>query len=229
MTKSIAVIGLGDFGGKLALFLTERDIEVCGIDDSPERVQEYSEKLDSCIRMNTTDEDAIREHNFAEYDAVVVCIGSNFEAAVLTCSLLKAQNIKRLIARATSPTRRLILRTLGVDKIVMPVEEAALSLAVTLSTESAISTIRLSDDFLIVDIKAPKNFIKIPVIECGIKTKYDLSIVTVKKVKTHILTGEEYEEMLGIPSAMYRFEENDILVIFGHKKNIERFVELTQE
>ena len=58
--KTIAVIGLGQFGGTVAKMLASMDHEVLGVDIDPEVVQKISPFITHAIVADTTDEEAIK-------------------------------------------------------------------------------------------------------------------------------------------------------------------------
>ena len=85
---SVAVIGLGRFGGSLALELEEQGTEVLGIDSNEEIVQSYNGLLTHVVRADSTKEAVLRQLSVHEFDRVVVGIGTDLEASILTTSRL---------------------------------------------------------------------------------------------------------------------------------------------
>ena len=84
---SVAVIGLGRFGGSLALELEAQGTEVLGIDSSEEIVQSYNGRLTHVVRADSTREEVLRQLSVHEFDRAVVGIGSDLEASILTTEL----------------------------------------------------------------------------------------------------------------------------------------------
>lgn len=82
------VIGLGRFGAALALELVEQDIEVLGIDRRPKIVQDLAPNLTHVVVADSTDEQALRQLPVHEFDRVVIGIGNDVEASILTASLV---------------------------------------------------------------------------------------------------------------------------------------------
>ena len=60
MSDAVAVIGLGRFGGALALELMRNETDVLGIDHDQATVQRFNGKLTSVVRADATDEDVLR-------------------------------------------------------------------------------------------------------------------------------------------------------------------------
>ena len=120
---TVAVIGLGRFGASVALELMSIDADVFGIDVDEELVQRYDGQLTRVVRADTTDEKALQELSLEEFDRVVVAIGSNLEASILTCSLLLELGVESVWAKATSHAHGRILSQLGVHHVVYPETE----------------------------------------------------------------------------------------------------------
>ena len=81
--KTIAVIGLGQFGGTVAKMLASMDHEVLGVDIDPEVVQKISPFITHAIVADTTDEEAIKELALSQFDMVIVAIGGNLQANLI--------------------------------------------------------------------------------------------------------------------------------------------------
>ncbi len=122
-TDLVAVIGLGRFGSAVALELMSIGADVFGIDADEEQVQRFDGQLTHVVRADTTDELALRELSVADYDRVVVAIGSNLESSILTCSLLLELGAQDIWAKATSTAHGRILSQLGVHHVVYPETE----------------------------------------------------------------------------------------------------------
>jgi trk system potassium uptake protein len=84
----VAVIGLGRFGRALALELESGGTEVLGIDANSELVQSLSGQLTHLVVADSTKEEALRQLSVHEFEQVVVGIGSDIEASILTTSLV---------------------------------------------------------------------------------------------------------------------------------------------
>lgn len=87
--KTIAVIGLGRFGTTIAKMLASMNHEVLGVDINPDIVQKISSYLTHAIVADTTDEEAIKALALSQFDMVIVAIGGNIQANLMTSMLLK--------------------------------------------------------------------------------------------------------------------------------------------
>ncbi|MBP1658485.1 MAG: TrkA-N domain protein, partial [Bacteroidetes bacterium] len=72
MARRFAIIGLGHFGSSLAAALSSRDAEVLAIDNSIERLDDVKDHVAHTIRLDATEERALRGLGLQEMDGVVV-------------------------------------------------------------------------------------------------------------------------------------------------------------
>ena len=116
----VAVIGLGRFGSALALELQALGHEVLGIDLDTELVQQYAPLLTRTVTADSTSPDAMRELGVDTFERVVVAIGVDLEANILTVSMLKEISKAEVWAKAMSDSHGRILKQLGVDHVIFP-------------------------------------------------------------------------------------------------------------
>ena len=120
-----AVIGLGRFGRNVALTLEQNGHQVLGIDENEELVQELAPYLTQAVILDSTSMEALKAVDIMSFDTVVVAIGTDFEANILTTVLLKELGVNRVICKAPTLQQEKILQRLGADEVVMPERESA--------------------------------------------------------------------------------------------------------
>src|SRR5690554_6436002 len=96
------IFGLGHFGYDLESILKIMEHEVLGIDKSIDRVEAFKEDISHTICMDATDQIAMNGLPLKDADAVIVAIGEDEGASIMTIAMLKKLKIKKLIGRATS-------------------------------------------------------------------------------------------------------------------------------
>ena len=117
---SVAVIGLGRFGSSLALELMAGGTDVLGIDVDEDLVQALNGQLTQVVRADSTKEEALRQLAVDEFDRVVVAIGDDISASILTCSVLLSLKIPVIWAKVGDDRHGLILEQLGVHHVIYP-------------------------------------------------------------------------------------------------------------
>ncbi len=229
MNKKFAVIGLGDFGLSVALSLAEKGAEVIAIDRDMEIIEDIKDKVTYAVRMDSTDEKALRSLGVDKVDAVIISMGTNFEDTILTSVLLLQMKVKKVIARATSKIHEKILTKLGVDQVISPDFEIANKVANTLMSDDILDFISIGEEYSIFQIRAPKAFVGKSLQEIDLRIRYNLNLITIKREYkvTDEATGEELtkQRIYGVPTSTTIVEENDILVLFGKEKDIKKIID----
>ncbi len=225
-----AVIGCGKFGRAIARKLAGKGAEVIGIDNNENNVEKLQEEIALCICMDATDKKALAAQNITDVDGVVVAIGENFEALLLSTVYLQELGAKRIIARANDDHQRRILEQLGVEEILSPEDEVGNVMAEKLMHPSVVSILQLPENYEIAEIKAPKGIQNRSLSDIRLRDKYKLNLVTIEREVEKTIKGETVtdQHIIGIPTPDTVIEPTDTIVLFGMTKDIERFIEINQ-
>lgn len=221
------IFGLGHFGYALASRLTSMGHEVLGIDKNMDRVEAFKEDISHTICMDSTDQIAVSGLPLKDADAVVVSIGEDEGASIMTIALLKKLKVKKLIGRATSPLQKTVLEAMGIKEFVDPETETAERLANTLDIKGVIDSFQISEKYRIMEIAVPDRYVGQSIAEADLKVKYRVSLLTI------IRNGEEENSLgvsisernvLGVLPPDFVMEAGDVLVLFGELKDIEKLM-----
>lgn len=222
------IIGLGNFGGNLSIALTEDGHEVFGVDKNPAKVEVIQRKIEHVIGLDTSDEASLIHLPLNDTDIVVVAIGENVGASITTTALIKKHFSGRILARSLTPVHKTVLEAMGIVEIIEPEAEYAHDLANRLMVKGALKSMNLHDEFEIVEVKIPPKIVGKTLGDIDIKNKYKAHIVTViKQIESKNFLGNTIMErkVFGILHSIYCFEASDLLLVFGHKANIDKFIE----
>lgn len=225
-----AVIGVGRYGHTIAKRLAEKGAQVFAFDPSEEKIEKIKDDVAFAVALDATDRRALEAQKITEVDAVVVAIGENFEATILTCVHLMDMGVKRLIARASGLQQRLILEKIGVQEILTPEEEVADAVRETLINPNIVSFLQLPDEHEIAEVIAPRGVIGRTVNDVSFRSSYEMTLITIKRVYAMTKKGEEHKELhvIGVPKNETVIQEEDTLVVFGTAKSVERFIDINQ-
>ena len=127
--RTFAVIGLGRFGSAMATTLSQLGHEVIGIDGDDDRVTALADQVSHTVKLDATDERALRAAGIKDVDVAVVSIGENIESSLLVVTLVKELGIANIVAKAVTPLHGRILEKLGVTRVVFPEREMAVRVA----------------------------------------------------------------------------------------------------
>ena len=87
LTNGVAVIGLGRFGQSLALELMEHGEDVLGIDTDPRIVADLAGRLTHVVEADSTNQAAMRQLSVHEFSRVVIGMGNDLEASILSAGV----------------------------------------------------------------------------------------------------------------------------------------------
>lgn len=211
-----AVIGLGRFGMKLARNLAASGAEVIAIDRNRQLVEELQEDVTVAVRLDSTDEAALRSQGIADVPVAVVGIGEDFESSALTTSVLKAIGVPRVITRAQSEARGRILRRIGADEIVYPEGESAERWAARLVMPRLEKLLELSGDDALAQVRAPKSFIGQTPQSLRLRQQHGVTLVSIRRAAEN----NPSEILSTIPHADTTIQSGDELIVVGSKPAI---------
>ena len=120
MQAKIIVIGLGNFGGNLAIALTKDGHEVFGVDKLASKVDAIHHKVQHAVGLDMTDELSIQYLPLEDADIVVIAIGENVGDSVTSTALIKKNFSGRIIVRSLNPIHTTILEAMEIGEIVDP-------------------------------------------------------------------------------------------------------------
>ena len=212
MAKSYAVLGLGKFGYHVAQGLVESGESVILCDNVEANFADLRDKVEQIYVLDCTDKTALKEAGVSELDIVVVSIGENIEASILTVMALKELGNKRVIAKAISSTHGAILERLGVDEVIYAEKQAAKRLLSEL-TEFHAENIEISANMRVCKAIVTNYFVKKSV--GTIREEYNVKIVACKRVDTW---------MLDIESSLV-LQRGDVVLFLGENKDIEKIMQ----
>lgn len=222
------VIGLGYFGSKLASNLTNMGHEVIGIDNQSERLDELKDSITTAMKMDSTNINAVKSLPLHDTDAVIVAIGKDVGASILTLSILKNLKVKRIIGRAINQLHQNILNQIGIEEVVLPLEESAKHVSSMLQLKNTLRLTEISDDYAIVEIFVPNKYISHSLESINIQNRFDIKLIAVKIPPNEgVLTSifrRDYKVDLSY-NVTYLLRENDILVLAGKIIDIKKFIE----
>lgn len=230
--KSIAVVGLGQFGSQVAITLTQKGFSVVAVDESEESVMEIKDLVANAVILDATDEKAMRAVNVDGVDGAVVAIGSNVQSSLLATALLQRLGIEQIYVRAINQLQEGILRSMGIQQIVNIEEEMGKQLSNTLASGRIGRYIQISERHSLLELKVPKPLVKKTLKELNIRSQYQINIIGIKTLVPHVEDDGEvryHTEMADVPDPDYPLGKDDILVVMGPDENVQKFLRLGED
>ncbi|MCR4556854.1 MAG: TrkA family potassium uptake protein [Saccharofermentans sp.] len=210
--KSILVIGIGRFGYHLIDQLNKAGDEILAVDSSEERLEPVLGMVTSSLIGDATNESFIRSLGVENFDVCFVAIGDDFQSSLETTSLLKECGAKYVVARASRSVHEKFLLRNGADSVIFPEKQLAEWAAIRWCSGRVVDYLDYPGEFSIFEIKVPKEWIGKSLAELGIRKKYHLNVLSIKR------SGKVVLEF----PADFLFEEGDTVTIFGADKDIRK-------
>ena len=217
--KRFAVIGLGRFGNKLAIALSMSGAEVIAIDRDRTVVEQIRDQVSHAVRLDSTDEDALKAQGVGKVDVAIVGMGQGgraFESAIMTVVSLKAMGVKQILARAQSLTAGQVFSAVGATEIVYPEIETAQRWAYKLIAPQIGEKIDFAPGYSLASITAPASFHDKTVKELQLRQKYNVNLVAVKRGEE----GDKKENIINVPMPDTIIYAGDILMVAGSDKDL---------
>lgn len=221
----IAVIGLGRFGFRLAIQLSKSGVEVIAIDKDAKRVEQIAHEVSVAVRLDSTDEQALREQGIDKVDVAVVGIGNNFEANVLTTVTLKFLGVKSICARAEEETHGTILRRIGADEVIFPEDESAQRWSFHLLAPQIGEKMELAPGFSLARYTAPDSFVGKSLIELQLRKKYRVNLIGLRPHGEITDEEKKSKKLIKMPQPETVIETGDILWLVGADEDLANLPE----
>lgn len=213
--KDFVVIGLGRFGTSIIQSLIEYGQTVSAFDIDPEKVEKIADKVQFAAVCDTTDEDQLRSAGIHNADHVIVAIGNDPQASIMTVALLTELNIPYITVKSNIERLSTIYKKLGVTDIVCPERDSGHSTARRVCHDSNYlqDFIGLGSSHAIVQYVIRKNeLLNRSLQDLNFRTKFNLNIIAIKR-NMEIL----------IPTKDDIIEFNDVIIFVGTEQALADF------
>jgi trk system potassium uptake protein TrkA len=212
--KHFAVIGLGNFGFHAAKALFEDGNEVVAIDTDKARVQAIDPHSTEAVVLDATDKEALKSLGLENMDGVIVSTGTKISTSILICLYLQEIGVKKILAKALDNDHGKILKRVGATEIIHPEREMALRVSRGLSRPNVLDFIPLADDFDLIQVGPPSEFIGKSLKDLNLRAKYNVHVIAIKE-----LIPENFRL---VPPASFVIKDSDILIMLGKSEDIRK-------
>ena len=212
MSKSFAVIGIGRFGFSVAKTLCQLGHQVLAVDVNEDHIKMAASYVTHSVQADTTDERALSQLGIRNFDYVIISMGDDIRASILTTVICKEQGAKYIIAKASDDLHAKLLYKTGADKVVQPETEAGIRLAKSLVSENIIDYLELSDEYSVHEIRVPKNWVGKTLADLDIRAKYDVIVIAVRRDADIKVTLDPNDLLLA----------GDVIIMIGSNKGFDK-------
>ena len=210
--RRIAVIGLSAFGMALVEALAQEGCRILAVDIDEHKVNQVRELADEAVIADVRERSALEALRVADYDAVALSVGEPLDSSLLAVLHLRDLKVEHIYAKAVTEDHRRLLLKLGVEEAIFPEADMARRVALTLSDPMVLDTVRLGEDFCVVEIAPPKDYIGRTVGEISAKLTNRVAIVAIRDMLRN--------ETRFNPSPDSRISDSDVLIIIGKDEHV---------
>ncbi|SDN22999.1 potassium channel family protein [Alkalicoccus daliensis] len=215
MRKQFAIIGLGRFGSSICKELYHMGHEVFAIDTDEKKVEAVRGLATQTFVGNGTDENLLEQIGIRNFDHVIIAIGDDIQASILTTLHIKDHNVPNVWVKAQNDYHHKVLEKIGADRIFHPEKEMGSRIAAYLTSDTVLDYIDLSADYSIIEMLATKKVAGKTLVDLDPRKNFGCTIIAIKRAGKVDVTPD--------PSAP--LNAGDILIMIGDKRDLRRFRE----
>jgi trk system potassium uptake protein len=204
--------GLSDLTAKTAELLIADDHEVVIIEEDGKKIEEYSEKLDcSFLLGDGSHPEVLKEVNPEDTD-ILYCLSGDDQNNIIAGLIGRSLGVDRIVIRIEDPQLEEICLELGLDDVIIPSSTVGRSLKDMIdgagSTE--VSTAIKDDARLFTFIAGEKDAVAVEELELPKKSR---AICYYRDEKFHLVVEGT------------KFKEKDEIIILTHSENLPKLEE----
>lgn len=220
-----AIIGIGAFGSALAKKLSEEGAYVIAIDNNKDHINQVKDVVSDAICFDATDPEILENHGITNVDVAIIAIGEAFEPVVLIAMHLLEAGVKEVYGRAGSYTQEQILKKIGITDVIHPERQVAERMGVSLVRKGMSDVFDLGVGLAIFEVEAPDSMIGYTLEELEIRKRYNLNLITIKRVASEPDSEAKQYEPIGILKGTTKLKKEDRLLLVGDKDDVDKLLE----
>jgi len=215
--QKFLVIGMGVLGHSVAKTLSEEGGEVIALDKSPVIVDQIKDQVALAVEGDATDHKVLEQLGAPDVDAAVVCIGEEFESAVLATANLLDLGVAHVASRAHSEVSATILRRVGAHDVFFVESTMGKVVAHKLRSPTVLHEMDLGGGYRIINWKAPATMVGKTLSELALPKNFRVHVIAIRK--------ESEEGVMETPVAQTTIGDGDLLLLSGYEKDLSRLLE----
>ena len=198
---------LDDDGLLYLLQLLKPIIQAAGEENVIEKI---ADKVTYAIKADLKSAEAIQALGLEDMDAVVVAMGSDLKASIMSVMVSKEMGVPFVMAKAADDRMGAILTKVGADKIIYPEEETGERTARVLASDTFAELFDIDDNLSIIEMHPKKEWIGKNLIELNLRGKFNVNVIAIK----------DANKMHSSIDPKKPLTEDDMLYVIMDKKDI---------
>jgi len=214
MAKSIAVLGLGKYGMSLVRALNKMGVDVLAVDINETNVNEIADSCSAAVCADLSNEENLMSLGLQDMDIVVVAMGQNIEASILSVAVAKDLGVKDIVAKSSSSRMSTILRKVGADRVIMPEEYAGTRSATILVSETVLDYFQLSSSLCMIEMLPLSEWVGKTLTELNMRSSNNINVVARRDTDNRWLMIDPERPL----------EENSKLLVVMDQKTLDEII-----
>ncbi len=205
--KQFAVVGLGRFGLSVCQELVSSGAQVLAIDLNEDKVKTVAQFVTQAIVANCSVEETVTELKLSDYDMVMVSIGEDVNASILTTLVLKESGVKSVWVKANDKFHAKILQKIGADHVILPERDMGIRVARKMLDKRVLEFQELGSDLAMTEVVIGSRLMGKSLAQLSLCQTDDIQVLGFKR-GPEILKNPDLEKILEI---------GDMLIVAGPK------------
>lgn len=227
------IIGMGQFGRALAIYLRDSGFEVTIVDEKESVITEMKDYVDTAIVGDASDERLLDRLDLGKDTYVIIAVGEGFERNILITALLHEKGVKHLYARSVNDLQGKVLKRIGVKELFRVEDVAAKQLAARFINERFIRHRKIDSTHSLVDVSLPESWVGKTVKDVGLREEHHLNMLTLRRGAEFesdiddddVLAQPEKPVLDEVPGPSTVFQKGDVLLLYGKNNDLQIFVD----
>ena len=217
MGKSIAVLGLGNYGMSLAKEMYNMGADVLAVDKDEEKIKEIADHCTEAVCLDLSSEEEITTLDLKSMDIVVWGMGKNLAASIMAITVSKEQNVPVVVAKSSSLRMTSILKKIGADKVVVPEEENGKRSARIIASDTLLDYFQVDDNLCMIEMNPAAEWVGKSLVELNLRKHYKIHIVAKQ---------EDKDSKWELINPSEKLSENSRLLIVLERSQLEKMSKL---
>ena len=210
--QQFAILGLGKFGMEIAKALYNYGYEVLAVDIDEEKVNEITNFCTHSLVADVSEESTLRSIGIENFDTVVIAIGNNMQASIITALTCMEMGVKNILAKAHNEKHGKVLNKIGINQVIYPEAAMAIKVATTLINPNIQNHMEIVAGYSIAEIRIPDKWINKNLGELALRSEYAVNVLIIIRANDEVITSPTGDTLL---------QEDDIIVVGGSNPDIE--------
>jgi len=187
---------------------------VVSIDVDETLINKYADILAQAVIADARDEDALKDAGVDQCDAIVIAVGDDLEANIVSVMNARVLGIENIWVKSNSKVQRRILRKLGVTRVINPEKAMGHRIAQLINNPFVTDYLQNGTGISVVSFKASEKVIGKTYAD--VQAALDDSLQLLGLLRDTQIHGPEYK---------IQIEASDILLLAGTPSNLQDFGE----